>query len=188
MAIESPGYKILRKDNRFEIREYADYIVAEVEVEGDFGAALQNGFRILADYIFGDNTSQSRIAMTVPVTEQPVSGEKIDMTAPVLSSSIEEGKKYRIAFSMPAKYTLQNLPEPVNKVISFRKVASHKVAALSFSGTLSNKLAGSKAKELETWMAENKLSKKHSLTFAQYNPPWIPGVFRRNEVLAELLD
>jgi hypothetical protein len=186
MAIESPKYEILHKDNKFEIREYTDYIVAEVDIEGDFGSALQKGFRILADYIFGDNTSRSRIAMTVPVTEQSVSSEKIEMTAPVLSSSIEEGKKYRIAFSMPSKYTLENLPDPVNKVISFRKISGHKVAALSFSGTLNNKLAERKARELETWMTENKYSKKNNLIFAQYNPPWIPGVFRRNEVLADL--
>jgi hypothetical protein len=186
MAIESPGYTILHKDNKFEIREYTDYIVAEVDVAGDFGSALQEGFRILVDYIFGANTSRSRIAMTVPVTEQPVTSEKIEMTAPVLSSPIEEGKKYRIAFSMPAKYTLENLPEPVNKVISFRKVTRHKVAALKFSGTLNSKLAVSKAGEMETWLAENTYSKKNSLIFAQYNPPWIPGVFRRNEVLADL--
>jgi hypothetical protein len=188
MAIESPGYKILHKGNRFEIREYADYIVAEVDVEGDFGSALQKGFRILADYIFGDNASRSRIAMTVPVTEQPVTGEKIEMTAPVLSSPIEEGKKYRISFSMPLKYALVNLPEPVNKVISFRKVTRNKVAALRFSGTLNSKLAVRKAREMETWLAENKYSRKNNLIFAQYNPPWIPGVFRRNEVLAELTD
>jgi|WetSurMetagenome_2_1015567.scaffolds.fasta_scaffold10980_5 hypothetical protein len=188
MAIESPGYKILLKDNRFEIREYEGYILAEVEVDGDFESALQKGFQILADYIFGDNTSRSRIAMTAPVTEQPVPGEKIEMTAPVLSSPIEGGKKYRIAFSMPAKYTLENLPEPVNKIISFRKIPKHKVAALSFSGTLNSKLAVRKANEMEIWLAENKYSKKNNLIFAQYNPPWIPGVFRRNEILAELTD
>ena len=57
MTIESPRYKVVRKDNRFEIRDYDDYIVAEVRVDGDFTSALQKGFRVLADYIFGGNTS-----------------------------------------------------------------------------------------------------------------------------------
>ena len=74
--------------------------------------------------------------MTVPVTEQAISSEKIDMTAPVTSSPIEEGMKYRIAFTMPSKYTLENLPEPANKMITFRKVGKHKVATLRFSGNL----------------------------------------------------
>ena len=103
MAIESPQYQTVHKDKKFEIREYGEYLVAEVEIDGEFGSALQKGFRVLADYIFGGNTSRARINMTVPVTEQAVSGEKIDMTAPVMSSPIEEGKKYRIAFTMPSQ-------------------------------------------------------------------------------------
>ena len=52
MAIESPRYKTVQKDNKFEIRDYEEYILAEVEIDGDFGSALQKGFRVLADYIF----------------------------------------------------------------------------------------------------------------------------------------
>jgi hypothetical protein len=186
MAIESPRYQIVYKDKKFEIREYAEYIVAEVEIDGEFSSALQKGFRVLAEYIFGGNTSRVHIDMTVPVTEQAVSSEKIAMTAPVTSSPIEEGKKYRIAFTMPSKYTLENLPEPTNKMISFRKVSKHKVAALRFSGNLNSKLATRKAKDLENWLNENKYTKKSGFVFAQYNPPWILGIFRRNEVLTEV--
>jgi hypothetical protein len=186
MAIESPRYRVVQKDNKFEIREYDDYILAEVEIDGNFSSALQKGFRILAGYIFGDNTSKTHISMTVPVTQQAAGSEKIEMTAPVTSSPIEEGKKYKIAFTMPSKYTLETLPEPANKTISFRKVAKHKVAALKFSGNLNSKLATRKASELEAWLHENKYIKKSSFVFAQYNPPWIPGIFRRNEVLIEV--
>ena len=97
MAIESPRYHTVHKDNKFEIREYDGYILTEVEIDGDFSSALQKGFRVLADYIFGGNTSKARINMTVPVTEQAVTSERIAMTAPVTSSPIEEGKKYKIA-------------------------------------------------------------------------------------------
>jgi hypothetical protein len=173
MAIESPEYQTVHKDKKFEIREYEEYVLAEVEIDGDFGSALQKGFRALAGYIFGGNVSRDRIDMTVPVTEQAVSGEKIDMTAPVISSSIDEGKKYRIAFTMPSKYTLESLPEP-------------RVAALRFSGNLNSRSAMRKANELEAWLIENKYSRRGGFVFAQYNPPWIPGFFRRNEVLAEV--
>jgi hypothetical protein len=186
MAIESPAYKVVYTEKKFEIRDYEEYILAEVEIESDFGSALQKGFRILAGYIFGGNTSKSRISMTAPVTEQAVASEKIEMTAPVTSTPVEEGKKYRITFTMPSKYTLGSLPDSINKTISFRKVVRHKVAALRFSGNLNSKLAIRKAKELETWLVANKYSKKNNLIFAQYNPPWIPGIFRRNEVLADV--
>jgi DNA gyrase inhibitor GyrI len=187
MAIESPRYRVLYKDKKYEIREYDEYILAEVEADGDFSSTLQKGFRVLANYIFGGNISKAHIKMTVPVTQQAAGTEKIEMTAPVTSSSVEEGKKYTIAFTMPSKYTLETLPDPVNKTISFRKVAKHRVAALRFSGNLDSKLATHKAKELESWLNENKYSKKSSFVFAQYNPPWIPGIFRRNEVLTEVL-
>jgi hypothetical protein len=54
MAVESPRYQTVHKDNKFEIRKYDEYILAEVKIDGDFGAALQKGFRVLADYIFGE--------------------------------------------------------------------------------------------------------------------------------------
>jgi hypothetical protein len=76
MAIESPRYSIVYQNKLFEIREYEEYISAEVEVEGDFDSALQKGFRILAGYIFGANISSARIKMTVPVTEQAVDQRK----------------------------------------------------------------------------------------------------------------
>jgi hypothetical protein len=186
MAIESPKYIVVQKDNKFEIREYNDYILAEVEIGGDFSSGLQKGFRMLADYIFGGNTSKARIAMTIPVTQQSAGSEKIEMTAPVTSSPVEEGKKYIIGFTMPSKYTLETLPDPENKSISFRKVAKHKVAALRFSGNLNSKVATRKAQELDIWLNENKYSKKSGFVFAQYNPPWIPGIFRRNEVLTDV--
>ncbi len=182
MSIESPRYQTINKDKKFEIREYEEYIVAEVEVDGDFSSALQKGFRILADYIFGGNTSRTHINMAVPVTQRATVGEKIDMTAPVMSSPVQEGKKYIIAFTMPSKYVMENLPEPANSSISFRKIANSKIAVVKFSGSLNSKLASLRAKELETWLNKNKYSKKSSFVFAQYNPPWIPGIFRRNEV------
>jgi DNA gyrase inhibitor GyrI len=186
MAIESPKYETTYKDKEFEIREYADYILAEIEIEGDYDSALQKGFRILADYIFGNNLSKTHINMTAPVTEQAARGEKIDMTTPVTSTTVEENKRYTVAFTMPSKYTLENLPEPVNKEISFHVIARHKVAVLRFSGNFNDDLAVRKSKELEKWLSDNKYNKKSNFIFAQYNPPWIPGFVRRNEIMAEI--
>ena len=70
MAIEKPKYKVLKRDGKFEIREYEEQILAEVEIEGDWSSALNRGFRVLAGYIFGANKVKSKIAMTAPVTEE----------------------------------------------------------------------------------------------------------------------
>ena len=36
MSVESPRYNVINKNGSFEIRDYQEYMVAEVKVEGDF--------------------------------------------------------------------------------------------------------------------------------------------------------
>jgi hypothetical protein len=186
MSIEKPKFNIVQKDRKFEIREYQEYINASVEIESDYKSALNEGFRILADYIFGNNRAKTSISMTAPVTEQAVKSKKIEMTAPVTSTKVGGGKKYLISFTMPAKYTLESLPEPTNKTISMYKVAPHKAVALKFSGYLNEKITAKKTQELEVWLKKNSLEAKSGIIVAQYNPPWILGPFRKNEIIAKL--
>jgi hypothetical protein len=186
MAIESPKYKLVHKEGKFEIREYAEYLVAEVEVDANYDSAANLGFGLLADYIFGNNVTRSHISMTVPVTEKQVSGEKIEMTSPVTLAEITSGQKYRISFSMPSKYKLETLPKPNNKAITLRKVDKKKVAVLSFSGNLNRKLADLEAREFDQILKMKNLDPKSNFVFAQYNPPWIPGPFRHDEIMVDL--
>ena len=53
MATEEPKYVLLEKSEPFELRAYAPLIVAEVKVDGDLDAASNQGFRLIAAYIFG---------------------------------------------------------------------------------------------------------------------------------------
>jgi hypothetical protein len=186
MAIETPKFTVLQKDGKFEIRQYEGYLSASVEVEADYNHALGEGFGILADYIFGNNRAKTGIAMTAPVTEQAVKSQKIEMTAPVTAKKVGEGSRHLISFTMPAKYTLESLPEPVNKAISVRRVEPYKAAVLKFSGYMNEKTTAKKIQELQIWLKANKLEAKSGFITAQYNPPWIPGPFRRNEISAEV--
>ena len=68
-------------EKNIEIRNYPPVIVAETEVAGERDKAISGGFRTIAGYIFGNNLSSQKVAMTAPVTQQP--SEKIAMTAPV---------------------------------------------------------------------------------------------------------
>jgi len=87
MAIEEPKYDVVQADGPFEIRKYAPILIAETFVDGDMDEASSKGFRLIADFIFGNNqvtdsNASSKIAMTAPVNAEPVS-KKIAMTAPV---------------------------------------------------------------------------------------------------------
>jgi DNA gyrase inhibitor GyrI len=186
VAIEKPKYTVLKKDGKFEIREYEDQILAEVEIEGEWGSALNKGFRVLAGYIFGANKSKAKIAMTAPVTEQRgYQKGKIPMTAPVTASKVNE-KRHKISFMMPAKYTTDTLPEPDSEEITFRKVKKHKAAVIRFSGYLRERLLEKKSEELKHWVKREGIIPKSEFISAQYNPPWIPGLFRRNEIIVHM--
>ena len=91
MAIEEPDYQVIDSYKDFEVRRYSPYLVAEVDVSGDFSEAGNNAFRILADYIFGNNASASKMAMTAPVESRSAErGEKMAMTAPVIASGTDD--------------------------------------------------------------------------------------------------
>ena len=131
-GIEEPSYTLIEKRDGYEIREYASYIVAEVEVDGDMRTALSSGFRQLAGYIFGGNTAKTSISMTAPVMDTMRASENIAMTAPVMDRLSNTGM-HIVAFTMPSQYTLATLPKPDNTNIHFRTVDKSRRAVLRYS-------------------------------------------------------
>ena len=61
--VEQPKYQVVESSGNIEIRDYAAVIVAETEVAGDRRDAIGKGFRIIADYIFGNNTVAQKVPM-----------------------------------------------------------------------------------------------------------------------------
>ncbi len=186
---ESPDYHVEVKDGEFEIRLYPGYILAQVDVEGDFRDALLKGFSILADYIFGNNRRKEELPMTSPVTiVERGSSERIPMTVPVteeVPDDVEEGT-YRISFTMPSKYTLETLPEPVDDRISFREERNQRMAAYRFSGRVNSRMAREKIAELREWLRKNSIEPGSRFIVAQYNHPAVPGFMRKNEILVKV--
>ena len=45
--LETPAYEVLKTEHNFELRQYPSYLVASVQVTGDFDEASRKGFRIL---------------------------------------------------------------------------------------------------------------------------------------------
>ncbi len=136
-------------------------------------------------------SSSEEIPMLAPVTSEkismtaPVTSEKISMTAPVTEEQAGE-HVYRVSFAMPSKFTLETLPEPQDKRITFKVIESRRTAALRFSGRVHEKLANEKTEELKTCLSKNGITPKSNFVVALYNPPFIPGIFRRNEVIVDI--
>ena len=205
--VESPEYSVEFEDGNFEIRNYEHYVLAQVDVEGDFDDSIGKGFSILANYIFGANRKRSKINMTAPVSEEEVSvsrggSEKIPMTAPVTPETVFKSEKismtvpvtgerreeniYRISFTMPKEYGLESLPEPDDDRIKFKEIKNQRALVLKFSGRVKKDMARKRMDEMIEYMDKNGIKSKSNLVVAQYNHPLVPGFLRRNEIVVEI--
>ncbi len=180
MAIEEAKYKVVKKGNEFEIRDYAPHVLAETVVEGDLEEAGNKAFNRLFRYISGDNRSRDKVKMTGPVSQEPI-GEKINMTAPVGQQRFQE--KWAVSFTMPASYTLETLPKPEDPKVTLRQVPARRIAAVRYSGFWSEKGYLRYKLELESWIRESGLTIMGDPIWARYNPPFTPWFLRRNEIL-----
>jgi SOUL heme-binding protein len=187
MAIEEPKHRVLETAGKIELREYEPSLLAEVETTGERSAAINAGFRILAGYIFGGNQGGNKIAMTAPVTQLPEpatkQGEKIAMTAPVTQESVGAtgDSRWRVAFMMPSKFTMETLPKPNDERIKFRVSGPVKRAAIVFDGFSTQSNLESHRAKLEAFVKERGLKTNGDYQMAFYNDPFTLPWNRRNE-------
>ena len=180
MAIEEAAFKVIEKNKPFEIRDYAPYIVAEVIVDGSMTSAGNRAFRVLFEYISGENESRNKITMTAPVSQEVV-GEKIKMTAPVGQQAMQG--KWAVSFMMPATYTMETLPKPTNLAITLRPLPTQRMAVIRYSGFWSEKNYHQHKAELVSWIISKEFVITGEPVWARYNPPFTPWFLRRNEIL-----
>lgn len=184
-ATEQPTYSVFDRINEdVEIRRYAPRTVAEVEIETRDGREDRSrAFRILAGYIFGKNRSKAKIAMTAPVETQR-SSEKIAMTAPVETQA--RNGRLRMAFFLPAKYSAETAPTPVDPRIRIRSVPAATIATLRFSGAPDQAELARKRQALLAALAGSKWRAVGEPASYFYDPPWTPAFLRRNEVTVKV--
>ena len=186
MAIEEPRYTVIEKSGKLELRHYSPKIIAETVVAGSMDKASSAGFRLIADFIFGNNTASdgasNKISMTAPVIIEPRS-EKISMTAPATLK--ESAGQWRVEFVMPNQFTMRTLPTPNDKRVTIREVPAANYAVIRFSGLAREKKVATKTTELLQWLNGKSITPVSTPELARYNPPWTPPFLRRNEVLIQ---
>ena len=166
--VEQPKYKVLRSKGNIELREYEPVIIAEVEVSGERKEAIRQGFKLLADFIFGNNVSKKKMQMTAPVMQEKYMC------------------KWKVRFVMPITYSLERLPKPNSKEVSLIPVPANHFAVIRFSGLADDASIKQNTQELEGYIFSDNLKMIGKPILAFYNPPWTIPFLRRNEVMIEV--
>ena len=161
-AIEEPAYSVEKawEAEQIEIRRYAPRVMAVTTMQGN----EDDGFRVLAGYIFGGNATEQKIAMTAPV-QQSMSGNA------------------EMAFMMPAEYSLEDLPEPDDERVGFEVAPAYTAAVIRFSGWASADKADEHWQRLRQFLIAEEIDIAGEPTLNQYNPPWTLPFLRRNEII-----
>ena len=188
--VENTEYHLLEKKKKYEIRMYPEHIVAQTIIKGSYKEALNQGFRIVAGYIFGGNTRKESIAMTAPVIEKNIhfktdnNSESIAMTSPVTATM--EGESHIIAFGMPHSYTRETLPIPTDARVQIVTIPQKKMAAIRFSWLRTPARVQAKKHQLLEALKVDGVTVRGEPQYAGYNAPWTPPWMNRNEVLVEI--
>ena len=182
--VEVAEYSVVSSKSKYEIRLYPAHIVAQTVVTGNYDDALNEGFRIIARYIFGGNVKKESIAMTAPVVEKRSASEPIAMTAPVMATV--EGESHTIAFGMPRSYTLETLPTPNDARVKIVTVPEKKMAVIRFGWIRTEARVQEKKGELLEALKRDKVATVGEPQYAGYNAPWTPPWMVRNEILIEI--
>lgn len=183
---EQPAYEVTDRVGEVEIRSYGPRLVAQTIVDaGDEMSARTAAFRILAAYIFGDNTTKDDIAMTTPVAVEQQS-ETIDMTTPV-ETTVVDGGRYAMRFFLPSRYTLETAPAPTDPRVQLAVAPANTLAVLRFSGSRRPQAVAKRSEELLRVLAEAKWRPAGRPFSLFYDPPWTISFLRRNEVAVSVV-
>ncbi len=163
-TLEQPKYQLIIDYDEFEIRLYSEVIQAQVSRGLGKNLTPSSNFRIIAGYIFGNNKSNEKIAMTSPV-------EMWDTKSTT-----------NMAFTMPSEYIFTNLPEPNDSKVKILRVPERLVAVKKFSGFYGSKKVSKIARKLYESLLKKNLRPDGSYILAVYDPPTKLPFLRRNEI------
>lgn len=181
-SFDEPKYCVVASRDNIELREYSPMLVAEVKVKGQRKEAMKDGFRILADYIFGNNSAKQKIPMTAPISEH--SQEKIAVTAP--AEQQVQGNEWIVRVILPHDYLMESAPKPNNQQISLIALPTTQFVVIRYSGRTSDETVCPQIAKLQNYIVEQKLATEGTPLFAYYNPPWTLPFLRRNEVMVKI--
>lgn len=165
--VETVDYEILSITKGYQIRKYPELTIATTRLNSNSYSYNSNtGFRKIASYIFGGNSSNKQIAMTSPV--------QMDM-----------GPEPTMSFFMPGNLDISELPVPNRNDVFVTVQPSKIVAVIEFSGWASDAKLIKHFNALKSKLIEDSLEFEDRYSFLGYDPPYKLSN-RRNEIIIPL--
>ena len=166
---DTQKYEVIFSKDNFEIRFYPEVVLATVQMNGSYDNSRNSGFGILAGYIFGGNSENT----------------KITMTSPVRMSTGDNSNT--MSFVMPSEMEFEKLPNPNNPNVEIQKSIPMYTASLRFGGYANDAEILKYKKKLHEVLIQLNLKHTNNFEFLGYNSPFQP-VNRRNEIQVQLVD
>jgi len=160
MANEEANYKIIDRNDIYEIRKYSNRLAVETMTSG-----IDSNFRKLFNYISGRNDTEEKIKMTTPVTQ------------------IEKNGNMSMQFYLPSKFNSDNVPNPSREDVKIIIIEGGYYAVLRYSGRASDGNFLKHKKILENELQKNKISIISPPIRATYDSPFTLPMNRRNEAM-----
>ena len=159
---ETLPYKVLEQIGKIELRRYDDFMLASTKTSptryGD------SGFNNVFQYIAGANDQNTKISMTTPVV------------------TYEEDNALVTGFYVPSKYDKTNVPKPTGGRVFLEENETSLYLVIRFRGNWSPSNYEKHDRILRDFIAERGYQTTSSRLVFRYQPPMVPGVFRRNEI------
>ncbi len=163
-SIETQKYRVVKKEDGFEIRFYPKATFATIRSSGsNYKQVASGGFRKLAGYIFGGNDQNKSIAMTAPV--------RMEMS--------EKGSA--MSFVMPEKYNMTSLPKPKDATVEIKQSEPVYAAVITFGGYANDEKINYYNNKLVALLEKNKIKIIGRFNFLGYNAPF-QFIGRKNEI------
>ena len=163
---ETLSNEIIGSIHSVDFKIYNNYTKASVNNKAYNMNSASSNFPVLANYIFGGNKDNTKMAMTSPVL-------------------YNMSNKSSFSFIMPKQFEINNLPSPNTDKIFFETVKNQCVAVMEFSGFANEKNCAVKHLELLNILKKNNIAYNNDFMIAVYQPPY-QLINRKNEIWIEV--
>ena len=149
-GLDCPAYTVVAEKTGYEVRLYnASKWVGTVAISDTWTNGTSSGFRLLFDYISGQNSANEKVPMAVPVAVKVLPGK--------------EPSNFTTLFFVPFAYQ-ENTPKPTNPLLFLTELPELTAYVYQYAGYQTNDNIAQYAALLEKYLQRDGMS-------------YVPGVY-----------